>query len=101
MSESKPHDRIESAVSYARELSETSRTLLGLSSLGVGFAISLLKDASPYPGRPALAIALGLFLCSTMLWLAWGTCRITFKDPQKTPAMLYRYIDFEMAPQKL
>jgi hypothetical protein len=47
MSESKPHNRIESAVSYARELSETSRTLLGLSSLGVGFVISLLKDASP------------------------------------------------------
>lgn len=34
---------------------------------------------------------------------AWGTffaaCRITFNDPNSEPIILYRYIDFEMAPQ--
>jgi hypothetical protein len=33
---------------------------------------------------------------------AWGTffaaCRITFTDPNRKPIILYRYIDFEMAP---
>jgi len=32
---------------------------------------------------------------------AWGTflatCRLTFKDPNKPPIMLFRYVDFEMA----
>jgi hypothetical protein len=33
---------------------------------------------------------------------AWGTflalCRVTFKDPAKRPVVLFRYIDFTMAP---
>lgn len=35
---------------------------------------------------------------------AWGSflamCRVTFKDPEKRQEILYRYVDFEMAPQK-
>jgi hypothetical protein len=34
---------------------------------------------------------------------AWGTflatCRLTFKDANRPPVILYRYVDFEMAPQ--
>jgi|ERR1700736_309803 len=35
---------------------------------------------------------------------AWGTflasCRITFKDASKAPIILYRYVDFSMAPEQ-
>ena len=35
---------------------------------------------------------------------AWGTflatCRITFKDPNKPPIILHRYVDFSMAPEE-
>ena len=36
---------------------------------------------------------------------AWGmflaTCRVTFRDRKKTPVILYRYVDFEMAPRRV
>lgn len=35
---------------------------------------------------------------------AWGmflaTCRVTFKGANKTPVILHRYVDFEMAPRR-